>query len=157
MHKLSKYIIRHVKGKSRPFGSEIQFCPDIVKKRWPQKMDDFLDKEISELQKFFTLRAVTRKRWEILGWVIIGQMMADAKGTKRLFGENWLQVSFDCVLVTRSRLRAAKCDPLAKIRGVKTTATATIFKMSAPQSWVMSHRSFAGVAMFWKLRPYLFV
>ena len=31
MHKLSKYIIRHVKGKSRPFGSEIQFCPDIVK------------------------------------------------------------------------------------------------------------------------------
>ena len=43
-------------------------------------------------------------------------MMADAKGTKRLFGENWLQVSFDCVLVTRSRLRATKCDPLAKIR-----------------------------------------
>ena len=43
MHKLSKYIIKHVKGKSRPFGSEIQFCPDIVKKRWPQKMDDFLD------------------------------------------------------------------------------------------------------------------
>ena len=36
-------------------------------------MDDFLDKEISELQKFFTLRAVTRKRREILGWAVKGE------------------------------------------------------------------------------------
>ena len=32
-------------------------------------------------------------------------------------GENWLQGSFDRVLVARSWLRGTKCDPLAKIRG----------------------------------------
>ena len=31
------------------------------------------------------------------------------------FGKKWLQGSFDCVLVARSRVSATKCDPLAKI------------------------------------------
>ena len=37
---------------------------------------------------------------------------------KRLFDISWLQGIFDRVFVTRSRVRATKCDPLARIWGV---------------------------------------
>ena len=72
------------------------------------------DKEINENWNFFTLWAVTRKRREILGWVIKGQMMTMHRGPNSFFDQNWLLVSFDCVLVTRSQLRATKYDPYAK-------------------------------------------
>ena len=45
------------------------------------------DKEISEKQNLFTLRAVTWKRREILGWVIKGQVMAMHKGPNALLAK----------------------------------------------------------------------
>ena len=55
-----------------------------------------------------------------------------SQGNKRLFGKNWLQGIFDPVFVARSRVRATKCDPLAKIWGVAKKDTATIFEVSVP-------------------------
>ena len=45
------------------------------------------DKEISEKQNLFTLRAVTWKRREILGWVIKGQVMAMHKGPNAMLAK----------------------------------------------------------------------
>ena len=51
-------------------------------------MEGWTDKEISQKLKFYTLRPVTRKRREILGWAIKGDVyviLHIAEGTKRLF------------------------------------------------------------------------
>ena len=50
-------------------------------------------------------------------------------GNRGLLGKSWLRCSFDLVLVVRSRLRATKCDPLAKIWGVKKSVSSTIFEI----------------------------
>ena len=59
--------------------------------------------KISEEWNFFTLRAVTRKRKEIMGWAIKCQMMDMHRGLNA-----FLQGSFDGVLVARSTVSATK-------------------------------------------------
>ena len=55
-----------------------------------------------------------------MGWVIKGKMMAiQYIGEQTPLGENWLRGNFDPVLVDRCRVRATKCDALAKLCGVQ--------------------------------------
>ena len=146
MHKPSKYVW-HDTGKSRPFGRENLFSKKTPKnslfrrqqiwvswltvqtsyvegqwhRNWahnrPQKFLWGTATEITEKRNFFTLRPITQKRREILGWAIKGGKPDIHEGTP--LGENWLRSSFDPALVVRSRLRATKCVPLAKLWGVK--------------------------------------
>ena len=66
--------------------------------------------QMSEKLNFFTLWPPARKRREILGWAIKGEKPGIHRGTNTFWAK-----SFDRVLVGRSRVRATKCDPLAKV------------------------------------------
>ena len=75
------------------------------------------DKEISEKENFFVKHSVTeifqREHFS-------GRGLSEPPGTQLSY--EWVaKTFFDCVLFAPSQLRATKCDPLAKLRGVQKT------------------------------------
>ena len=81
---------------------------------------------------------------EILGWAIIGEKASIHRGTIA-FGQKLAVGQFDPVLVARSWSTATKCDPLAKIWGVKKNKDGLHFQNES----AASHRLWAYAESFW--------